>query len=537
VTNTQPVGSQAGLLIPGGSGEAWLIVNGDTLNTIWLGDGSDCSPTDNSVPLPPGGSVGISADRQEDVWAITNAGGTVVNAYLIQSGTQYFQPISALILQGLNPGVFLYTPVVGAGNLVGAFTANAGVDQYGNAYPGGFYFEATATQTNSFTIVDVNGNPLVTMDSAGNITAEGTINANTDIDIGGVSLENTILPTYAQGFVNRGWVNMSGASWPTTAVGATETSLFELDVTVPPGRSYMILLAAFRVACSLTTGTFVMNIHYTTDGSTPSTASNIFFNCAMTQESTMMTPEWVGFYNNTGTVPVVLSMLVSANVTTGTFQFHPSGGNVNTFGIDVIDAGDITAAQAANNATQFNSGGTGGGASKQNYTSSWLASNSWCYQGSNSSFTPLGLLNHNGNAYQGDDGLGDNGNLATFITWPSAVVTALSGATVNSVLLTLNNNHSWFNSGITYNIGVTTAAATGQPSRPAISSPNLTQPFSAEGATKQWNIGAASPAFAAALVAGNPFVLFNPSSSRNSYGYAAGAGQSGPPKITVGYTK
>jgi hypothetical protein len=537
MTETIPVGYQPGQLIPGGSGESWLIVNGDVNNTIYIGDDSSISPLNNSVPLAPGGSFGINADRQEDIWAVTTGPGVVVNVYLIQAGTQYFQPITALILQGLNPGVFLYSPSVGAGNLVGAFTGSPGTDQYGNAYPGGFYFEATAAQTSTFTIVDINGNPLVTMDSAGNITAQGTVNANTDIDIAGVSLVNTILPTYAQGFVNRGWVNMAGASWPTTAIGATETSLFELDVTVPVGRSYMILLGSFRIACSLSTGTFSMNIHYTTDGSTPSTSSNIFFNCAINQSSSLMTPEWIGFYNNTGAVPVVLSMLVSANVTTGTFQFHPSGGNVNTFGIDVIDAGDITAAQAANNATQFNSGGTGGGASKQNYTQSFAAANSWCYQGSNSAFTPLGLLNHNGNAYQGDDELGDNGNLATFITWPSAVVTALSGATVNSVLLTLNNNHSWFNSGITYNLGWTTAAATGQSSRPAISNPNVTQPFSAEGATKQFNIGAASPAFAAALVAGNPFVLFNPSSSRNSYGYAAGAGQSGPPKITVGYTK
>ena len=537
MTLTIPVAYQPGQLIPGGTGEAWLIVNGDVNNTIYIGDDPSISPTNNSVPLAPGGSIGISEDRQEDVWAVTSGTGVVVNVYLIQSGTQYFQPISALILQGLNPGVFLYSPTVGAGNLVGSFTGSSGTDQYGNAYPGGFFFEATATQTSTFEITDVNGNPLVVMDSSGNVTAEGTVNANTDLDIAGVSLLNTILPTYAQGFVNRGWVNMSGANWPTTAIGATETALFEVDVTVPAGRSYMIMLSTFRIACSLTTGVFSMFIHYTTDGSTPSTSSNIFFNGVVPAAGATMTPEWVGFYNNTGSTPIVLSMLVSCQVSTGTVQFHPSGGNVNTLGLDCLDVGDVTAAQAGNNATQFNSGGSGGGASKQNYTQSFAAANTWCYQGSNSAFTPLGLLNHNGNGVQGDDLLGDNGNCSTFITWPAAVVTALSGATVNSVLLTLNNNHSWYNSGMNYNVGVTTASVTGQTSRPNITSPNLTQPFTAEGATKQWNIGAASPSFAAALVAGNAFVLYNPSSSRNSYGYCAGAGQSGPPKITIGYTK
>jgi hypothetical protein len=537
MTETRPISFQAQLIVPGQSGENWLIVNGDVNNTFFIGDDSGVSGLNDSVPLPPGGSMVISGDRNEDVWAVTAAPGVVIQAYLIQGATQYFQPISALILQGLNPGVFLYTPSVGAGNLIGAFTANPGVDQYGNAYPGGFYFESTSTQTSTFAIVDINGNPLVTMDSAGNVTAEGTVNANTDLDIAGVSLLNTILPTYAQGFVNRGWVNMSGASWPTTAIGATETALFEVDVTVPPGRSYMIMLSAFRISCSLTTGTFSMFIHYTTDGSTPTTASNIFFNGVVPGNSATMSPEWVGFYNNTGATPIVLSMLVSCNVSTGTVQFHPSGGNVNTLGLDCLDVGDVSTAQAGNNATQFNSGGGSGAPSKQNFTQSFAAANTWCYQGSNSSFSPLALLNHNGNAFQGDDQLGDNGNLATFITWPAAVVTALSGATVNSVLLTLNNNHSWFNSGMSYNLGVTTAAVTGQPSRPAISSPNITQPFTAEGATKQFNIGAADPAFAAALVAGRAFVLFNPTSTRNSYGYCAGAGQGGPPKIVVGYTK
>jgi hypothetical protein len=538
MTETRPISFQAQLIVPGNSGENWLIVNGDVNNTIYIGDDSGVSAGNDGVPLPPGGSIVIDGDRAEDVWAVTGASGVVVQSYLIQGATQYFQPISALILQGLNPGVFLYSPSVGAGNLIGSFTGSSGTDQYGNTYPGGFFFEATATQTSTFEITDINGNPLVTMDSSGNVTAEGTINANTDLDIAGVSLLSTILPTYAQGFVNRGWVNMGGASWPTTAIGSTETALFEVDVTVPAGRSYMIMLGAFRISCSLTTGTFSLFVRYTTDGSTPTTSTTaIFFNAVVPAASAVMTPEWVGFYNNTGTSPITLSMLVSCQVSTGTVQFHPVSGAVNTLGIDCLDVGDVSAAQAGNNATQFNSGGGSGAPSKQNYTTSWNAANTWCYAGSNSAFSPLGLLNHNGNAVQGDDELGDNGNCATMITWPSAVASALSGATVNSVLLTLNNNHSWYNSGMNYNVGVTTASVTGQATRPGITSPNLTQPFTAEGATKQWNIGAASPAFAAALVAGNAFALFNPSSSRNSYGYAAGAGQSGPPKITVSYTK
>lgn len=381
------------------------------------------------------------------------------------------------------------------------------------------------TQTNTTTLGGIDQN--------GNVTGQ-TIAATTDVLIGGASLENDILPTFAQGFVNRGWVNMSGASWPTTPIGATETSLFELDVLVPAGRSYMIILSPFRIQCSLATGSVVMNIHYTTDGSTPTTASNIFFGSAFPAASAVMSPEWTGFYNNTSGADTVLSMLVSVSVSTGTMQFHPSGGNVNTLGIDVLDVGDITAAQAGNNATQFGTG-SGGGASKQNFNKSYAAANTWAYEGSNGD-QPLQQINHNGNAYQGDDGLGDNGNTSTFIQWPSQVATDLSGATINSVTITLNNNHSWFNSGMTWNLGVTTASPGGG-SRPAITNPNIAQLNTSEGAVHSYKISNVSSAFAAALAAGNAFVLFNPTATRNSYGYAAGAGQGNPPKITVNFTK
>jgi hypothetical protein len=390
------------------------------------------------------------------------------------------------------------------------------------------------TALGPISVEDGNGNTLGGIDANGNLTGFD-VTANDDVIIGGQSLTNTILPTFAQGFVNRGWVNMSGASWPTTAIGATETSLFELDVTVPAGRAYMIMLGAFRIACSLATGTVVLNLHYTTDGTTPTTASNIFFNSAFPAASATMTPEWTGFYNNTSGSDTVLRMLISANVSTGTFQFHPSGGNVNTLGIDVIDVGDIDTSLTGNNATQFNSGGSGGGASKQNFTKSYASSSTYAYEGGNGAQS-LGLINHNGNGYQGDDQLGDNGNTSTFIQWPGQVVTDLSGASINSVSLKLNNNHSWFNSGMTYNLGWTTTTP-GAGTRPAITNPNVIQMNTTEGAVKAFNIGNASPAFAAALVAGNPFVLFNPSSTRNSYGYIAGAGQSGPPVVTINYTK
>ncbi len=49
------------------------------------------------------------------------------------------QVVSVLIIQsgGTFQGLFMYSPVIGAGNLVGSWAAAAGTDPYGNAYPAG----------------------------------------------------------------------------------------------------------------------------------------------------------------------------------------------------------------------------------------------------------------------------------------------------------------------------------------------------------------------------------------------------------------
>lgn len=130
-------GLAAVFLFPANS-PPFMVVNGDPQNPIYLGDDSSVNGDDPSscIPILPGASVGFTNGRTEDTF-INGTPGVVSNVYIIPGASGYFRPISDLILQGINPGIFIYRPSAGFDNLVGAWTAVAGVDQYGNAYGAG----------------------------------------------------------------------------------------------------------------------------------------------------------------------------------------------------------------------------------------------------------------------------------------------------------------------------------------------------------------------------------------------------------------
>jgi hypothetical protein len=48
-------------------------------------------------------------------------------------------------------------------------------------------------------------------------------------------------------------------------------------------------------------------------------------------------------------------------------------------------------------------------------------------------YTPGALINTKGNAMQGDDQQGDNGNCSTFMVFPGGQVTGLAGATITGL--------------------------------------------------------------------------------------------------------
>ena len=185
--------------------------------------------------------------------------------------------------------------------------------------------------------------------------------------------------------------------------------------------------------------------------------------------------------------------------------------------------------------------GAGGGKGYGSSSSTQLvyyAKHTYCYEGTNADsspnpgYSPGALINTDGTGIQGDDQEGDNGNCSTFIVWPSSIPSDISGGTITNIQLRLNNNHSWYDSGMTWAIGKTTANPGGG-SRPSITDPDLVEKTTAEGAENTYSLSSNLTPFINALAAGDCFVLYHPGSSRTYYGYAAGAGQSGPPQLTI----
>ena len=140
--NTQSIqltGQIGALFVADANPEAsFMIVNGDNQNPIYVGDDPSCGATNlaESVAILPGASISFTSDRDVPTY-INGSPGVVSTVYIIPGASGYFRPISDLILQGLNPGIFIYRPFAAFNTLAGAWTAAAGVDQYGNPYGAG----------------------------------------------------------------------------------------------------------------------------------------------------------------------------------------------------------------------------------------------------------------------------------------------------------------------------------------------------------------------------------------------------------------
>ena len=140
--NTQSIqltGQIGALFVADANPEAsFMIVNGDNQNPIYVGDDPSCGATNlaESVAILPGASISFTSDRDVPTY-INGSPGVVSTVYIIPGASGYFRPISDLILQGLNPGIFIYRPFAAFNTLAGAWTAAAGVDQFGNPYGAG----------------------------------------------------------------------------------------------------------------------------------------------------------------------------------------------------------------------------------------------------------------------------------------------------------------------------------------------------------------------------------------------------------------
>ena len=214
-----------------------------------------------------------------------------------------------------------------------------------------------------------------------------------------------------------------------------------------------------------------------------------------------------------------------------------AGGTAGTGGGAAGGTGGNNAANGSNGSSPGGAGGgAGAGNSSSSFSKTYTVTDTYSYQGSDGT-NPNQKINHNGTCYQGGNKADTfNGKAKSWLVFPYTTIQSdLSGVTLSSTKLKLNNNHTWFNSGMTVAVGWDTSTSfgstKGDPSGGNIDSSEF---HVDEGATITQGISGLGTAFKN----GTAFnvVLFKNTNSLSYYGYFAGESQSGPPQITFNGT-
>lgn len=537
-----------------------VIQNVDTTNILYLGKEVSVNPAVpfECAPLYPGQTT--IADGSVNIFGIADRNKNVaINVY--EGMMSFFQPVNLnnrTLLGGYfisgsgggstwqtaqpsTPGFYLYNDTgVGNPQLLLSISGNPGTDQWGNTWQGGETLVGIPGVTNVFSIVDsTSGANLASIDNSGNINGT-TIAASNDLQVGGLSVPNDLINPLPTGVMNRGFApgNLSGLPWPSTAIGTSETSLMELDATIPAGRWAIIqvLPSAFIPTVSANSQA-VFRLRYTNDGTTPTTASNsvaghtpniVPISSALTGlnfESPFI--EWIP---PTPLVDTVYKMLLTAFIqgAGSSFKFQ------NLLEMRWTDLG-VDNGQTGNNAIILGTGTGGGSGGQQTYTENFWASNTWCYESN------WGIQNTNGDMYQGAyQGEPAGGYKYSYIQWSlgsrgNQVNTVLNYAQVNWVKLTLANTHSWYNSGMTIGIHASTILGGAQ----GVYTSLLAQFNISEGVKRTFSL--VPSAWAPFKAGGTTYMVLSPDSADLTnlqwYGIFTGGNTSGNrPLLQVNYT-
>jgi hypothetical protein len=428
-----------------------------------------------------------------------------------------------------------------SGNLGFAFSATTGVDQVGNTYNQGVSIYGLPGLQEALAVYDAAGrNVNAAIDAAGNFTGQN-MSANTDMFLAGSSLLNTILPELPQGLV--AWVSIPAASLPypsSMSAVSTEIDLWELDVQTVAGREYLMVIPPLIVLCSATTVNVTIQINYTTDGSAPTTSSPIWtrINLASVTGNIRSQSSAQHFSSNGGLLYRFYAMIFK-NASSGyQIALNSEAANADdpyssmSAGAFIYDMGQTIPATGSVNL------GTSGGSApppKTTYTKTYNVVHTYSYQGGDGG-NPNLKIDTDGNAYQGGDYANTyNGRAKTFLQMAAAQASDLSGATINWVKLYLNNNHTWYNSGMTLSLGSVSKSTFGSTASDP-SSPNWTHFTFSEGQAK-WITLPSSFYNAVSDPVHWCLGMYAGSNSLSYYGYFAGAAQSGRPQIQVNYTK
>ena len=427
-----------------------------------------------------------------------------------------------------------------SGNLGFSFSAIAGADQVGNTYDQGITVYGLPGLQTAVAVKDAAGfNTNGSIDGQGNFIGSNMV-GNTDLWAAGQSLTNDILPPYPLGLVS--FVGIPAASLPFPASPTTGSiSIEELSFQCVAGRRYMLIAEDFNFQMAASGGVKLF-FYATTDGTTPTTSSTLIAR-GMVQRAAD-TNNWSGPFIHTFTSlagafwRVLFAAL--ANGASSTLQItamdNDPGDDADstlTCRLGLYDMG--IAGPMTGNPVLSSSGGGSGSPPKQTYTKTYNIVHTYSYQGSDGG-NPNLKINTDGTAYQGGNYSNTyNGRAKTWFSLPSSLSSDLSGATINWAKMYLNNNHSWYNSGMTLSLGHDNKTSWGSTASDPSASDYIHVGFS-EGQAKWFTLPST---FYTSLrnPGSNSLVAWAGTTSLSYYGYFAGAAQSGRPQLQINYTK
>ena len=246
--------------------------------------------------------------------------------------------------------------------------------------------------------------------------------------------------------VQRGYIPSANLPYPlppASPVTSTPVALFEIDVDLEANRSYLVTLETMRFGFGNSAGSGYVRVCGTTDGSQPTTGSDVLFAVPIVATATNIgaSASAMRMFQTTSaiTLRLVVTLVNNGGSTPALTVINSSSSTFSqgTGALSVLDMG----APPVPNSWIPRAGGSGTSGGTQ--IAQGLPDNTYSY-GSGG-----GLRNHNGDMYQGQasgnpGGWGSQYSIMDFLSVISAVP---SGAVVNQALLRMQNRHTWYDTG------------------------------------------------------------------------------------------
>jgi hypothetical protein len=470
-----------------------------------------------------------------------------------------------VIIFGTNDGLFIYNGTPALGNLIGSWTGQSGTDAFGNPYPAGInvtqgqlsgvgitnaqivqaILESSVLDNSSITNSAMSGGTItetvVTFDTSGGylIAYANTTTTVTDSTAGpGQFTVPTGVTTLDVTCTGAGAGGNGGTSSAGGHGGGGGETARESQYTVTPGTVIDYVVGTGGANSATGSGDGDDGTQTIFDLANQGVVANPGLGDGTKGTGSTATIHHDGGAGGTASSTGGAGGGGSGGKTgaggNGGNSSSSSGGSAGSAGSGGGAAGGAGGASGANGNNGSSPGAGGGGAGKgtsvTNFSKTYTCTATHTYQGDDAGSS---LINSNGTSYQGGN-VSDtfNGRAKTWIVFDHATIASdLASVTLSSTKLRLNNNHTWYNSGMTVCVGWDTVTSFGS-SRSNPSGGNIdSQEYHVdEGATTTTAISGLGTAFKNGTAYN--VVLFKNSGSLTYYGYFAGKNQSSPPQLT-----